>query len=345
MITKSLKKISFLLSLTIFSSPLFAEEIDISGAGATFPAPIYIRWAEIYEKLKHVRINYQAIGSGGGIQQIMAGTVHFGATDKPLTQEQLTKNHLIQFPTLLGGVVPVYNIPEIKSPLKMNGDILAEIFMGKITNWNDAKIQILNPAVALPNKKITVIHRSDGSGTSFLFTHYLSQVSAEWKQSVGNDVSVQWPVGLGGKGNDGIVVFVKQIPYSIGYVEYSYVHTHQLQYTSLENAAHHFVEPSIETIKAAAKNANWKEPFLILTNQKMSNAWPITGATFILMKEQAHTANLKESIAILNFFDWAFKHGDSEAIKLNFVPIPNTVVQFIENEWKNQFKHDIQNGR
>ena len=344
MIKNSLIKIFLMLGITLFSSPILAEEIDVSGAGATFPAPIYIRWAELYEKHEHVRINYQAIGSGGGIQQITAGTVHFGATDKPLTQEQLTKNHLIQFPTLLGGVVPVYNIPEIKAPIKMKGEILAEIFMGKITHWNDSKIQNLNPDVILPNKKITVIHRSDGSGTSFLFTYYLSQVSDAWKKKVGHDVYVQWPIGLGGKGNDGIVVFVKQIPYSIGYVEYSYVRTHQMQYMSLENSAHQFIEPSIETIKASAEHANWKEPFLILTNQKISNAWPITGATFILMKEQAHTTNLKESIAILNFFNWAFKYGDTEAIKLNFVPLPKNVVQYIENEWKKKFKYENKNG-
>jgi phosphate transport system substrate-binding protein len=341
MIMNSFKKISLIIGLTLASPLLFAEEIDISGAGATFPAPIYIRWAEIYEKIEHIRINYQAIGSGGGIQQIIAGTVHFGATDKPLTQEQLSKNHLIQFPTLLGAVVPVYHIPEIKAPIKMTGEILADIFMGKISVWNDARIQTLNPDIALPNKKITVIHRSDGSGTSFLFTHYLSQVSHAWKKSIGSDVYVQWPIGLGGKGNDGIVVFVKQIPYSVGYVEYSYVLTHHLQYPLLENAAHHFIEPSIDSIKAAAENANWQDPFLILTNQNMPNAWPITGATFILMKDQAHALNPKENIAILKFFSWGFKHGNNEAIKLNFVPLPNTVIDFIKDEWHKQFKYEI----
>lgn len=324
--------------LLITYGQCFAEHLDISGAGATFPAPIYIRWAELYEKKTHVQINYQPIGSGGGIQQIIAGTVQFGASDKPLNDKELNKYKLIQFPTLLGGVVPIYHIPEIKNQsLKISGEVLSEIFMGKILYWNDPKIQLLNPNLKLPEKRITVVHRSDGSGTSFLFTHYLSQVSKEWSEKIGSDVSIQWPVGIGSKGNDGVVVFVKQIPYSIGYVEYSYVCIHHLQYMQLQNATGDFIEPSIESITSAAKGANWQESNLLLNASKINHAWPITGATFILMKQQIDDRNRKETQAILRFFDWIFKNGDSEAIKLHFAPLPLTIKKQIHQQWEQNF--------
>lgn len=325
--------------LLILSATLcHAQRIDISGAGATFPAPIYIRWAELYEKQTQVRINYQPIGSGGGIQQVIAGTVHFGASDKPLSEKELRKNKLVQFPTLLGGVVPVYHIPELgNAPLKMTGELLSEIFLGKVIYWNDPKIQALNPEVLLPAKKITVVHRSDGSGTTFLLTHYLSQISSEWMTKVGSDVAVRWPVGIGGKGNDGIVVFIKQIPYSIGYVEYSYVCMHHLQFTKLKNSADNFIEPSIESITAAAKDANWQESNLLLNRLELKNVWPITGATFILMRQEINDSNRQETKNILNFINWAFQHGDKEAIKLHFAPLPTSIKKQIFQQWQQEF--------
>lgn len=313
---------------------------DITGAGATFPYPIYAKWADAYKKETGIGMNYQSIGSGGGIKQIKAKTVDFGASDKPLKPEDLEKDGLTQFPTVMGGVVPTINLDGIhEGQLKLTGSVLAEIFMGKIAKWNDPKLVALNKGVNLPDTAITVVHRADGSGTTFLFTNYLSKVNAEWKEKVGSDASVAWPVGTGGKGNEGVANFVKQIKGSIGYVEFAYAKQNKMNYAQLQNMDGAFVQPTEDSFKAAAANAKWdKAPgfYEILTNEPGKQSWPITGATFILMhKEQANPA---QAANVLKFFDWAYKHGDKMALELDYIPMPESVVKLIQGSWKSNIK-------
>ncbi|MBC3919695.1 phosphate ABC transporter substrate-binding protein PstS [Undibacterium sp. CY18W] len=317
-----------------------AQAADITGAGATFPYPIYAKWAEAYKKASGNGLNYQSIGSGGGIKQIKAKTVDFGASDMPLKAEELDAEGLTQFPAIIGGVVPVVNLDGIAAgKMKMTGDVLAAIYMGKITKWNAPEIAAINPGLKLPAEDITVVHRSDGSGTTFLWTDYLSKVNADFKTAVGSSTAVKWPVGVGGKGNEGVASSVKQIRNSIGYVEYAYVKKNKMTYTLLKNADGQFAEPDDENFKAAAAGADWsKAPgmYLVLTNQPGKITWPITGASFILMhKAQADSEKGKE---VLKFFDWAFKNGGAMAAELEYVALPAPVVKLIEDSWKAKVK-------
>jgi phosphate transport system substrate-binding protein len=312
-----------------------AHAADITGAGATFPAPVYTKWAETYKTSTGQGLNYQAIGSGGGIKQIKAKTVDFGASDKPLKVEELDQAGLYQFPTVIGGVVPVLNVPGIKpGQLHLTGPILADIFLGKVAKWNDPRITALNKGLLLPNLPVTVVHRSDGSGTSFLFTSYLAMVSPEWSSKVGASDSVQWPTGLGGKGNDGVAAFVKQTIGSIGYVEYAYVKQNNSTYALLMNAAGKYPAPAAANFAAAAAGGDWtKAPgnYLLLLNQPGPNSWPITGATFILVYKKQENATAGR--AVLSFFDWAYKNGDPQASQLDYVPLPVNVKAQMRKQW------------
>ncbi|WPX45696.1 phosphate ABC transporter substrate-binding protein PstS [Undibacterium sp. CCC3.4] len=317
-----------------------AHATDITGAGATFPYPIYAKWAEAYKKATGIGLNYQSIGSGGGIKQIKAHTVDFGASDMPLKLEELDAEGLTQFPAIIGGVVPIVNLAGVApGTMKMTGDVLAGIYSGKILKWNAPEIVALNPGIKLPDEEITVVHRSDGSGTTFLWTDYLSKVNADFKASVGSSTAVKWPVGLGGKGNEGVAANVQRIKNSIGYVEYAYVKKNKMVYTMLKNADGQFVEPDDANFKAAAANADWsKAPgmYLVLTNQPGKATWPITGASFILMhKAQADGVQGKE---VLKFFDWAYKNGGAMAADLDYVALPVPVVKLIEDNWKAKIK-------
>jgi len=292
-------------AMTLVAGTASAE--NISGAGATFPAPLYARWAQDYKSKIGIALNYQPIGSGGGIKQIKAKTVDFGASDKPLTQAELDAAGLYQFPTVMGGVVPAINLPGVKNAtLKLSGEVLADIFLGNITVWNDPAIIKLNPGVAVPSTAITVVHRSDGSGTSFIFTTYLSQVSSEWKSKVGAGDALEWPTGLGGKGNDGVAAFVKQTAGSIGYVEYSYAVKNGISYALVQNKAGQFPKADVASFTAAAAGADWNNApgnYLMLTNQPGAQSWPIVGATFIILyKEQANAA---KGAAVLRIHDVA----------------------------------------
>lgn len=313
-----------------------AQAADITGAGATFPFPIYAKWAEAYKKETGTGLNYQSIGSGGGIRQIKAKTVAFGATDAPLKGEDLTKDGLIQFPTVMGGVVPAVNIAGVEpGKLKLSGDIIAQIYMGDIKKWNDPKIVALNAGVTLPDANINPVYRSDGSGTTFVFTDYLSKVSAEWKSKIGANQSVQWPVGIGGKGNEGVSASVKQVANSIGYVEYAYAKQNKLSHALVKNADGNFPAPEEKAFQAAAANANWNEQpgfGISLNNQKGADAWPITSATFILV--YAKPEKPEETQAALKFFDWAYKSGDKLASDLDYVALPATVKDQVRNAWK-----------
>jgi phosphate transport system substrate-binding protein len=307
---------------------------EITGAGASFPAPIYSKWADAYNKETGNKVNYQSIGSGGGIKQISAKTVDFGASDMPLKPEDLKEKGLMQFPTVIGGVVPVVNLPGMApGQMKLSAEVLAKIYLNKITKWNDKAIVDLNPGVKLPDMDISVIRRADGSGTTFIFTNYLSKVSAEWKSTVGEGTAVKWPVGLGGKGNEGVSAFVQRVPGSIGYVEYAYAKQNKLTHTQLNNKEGVFVQPDEDTFKAAAAGADWSNSFYeILTLQPGKAAWPITGATFILFHtEQADAAKASE---VLKFFNWAYAKGDKLSSDLDYVPLPDATVKLIENAWK-----------
>ncbi|MEJ1169189.1 phosphate ABC transporter substrate-binding protein PstS [Variovorax sp. CCNWLW235] len=311
--------------------PAFAQ--DVTGAGASFPAPLYAKWASDFNKSTGVKINYQSVGSGAGLKQIEAKTVDFGASDAPLKDEELQAKGLMQFPTVIGGVIPVVNIPGIKpGELKLNGQVLGDIYLGKITKWNDPAIKALNGSLALPDAAIAPVRRADGSGTSFLFTNYLSKVNAEWKSKVGEGTAVNWPTGAGGKGNEGVAAFVNRLPNSIGYVEYAYVKQNKMTYAQLQNAAGNFVSPEDTAFKAAAAAADWSKSFYqVLTNQADKGAWPITGATFILLhKAQDKPAN---ATTVLKFFDWAYKNGDKTADELDYVPMPDTVKATIAKAW------------
>ncbi len=306
---------------------------NVTGAGASFPAPLYSKWAADYNKATGVRINYQSVGSGAGIKQIDAKTVDFGASDAPLKDEELAKKGLLQFPTVIGGVIPVVNIKGIApGQLKLNGQVLGDIYLGKITKWNDPAIKALNGSLALPDVAIAPVRRADGSGTSFIFTNYLSKVNKEWKDKVGEGTAVNWPVGAGGKGNEGVAAFVGRLPNSIGYLEYAYVKQNKLTYAQLQNAEGNFVSPDDKAFKAAAAGAEWSKSFYqILTNQPGKDSWPITGATFILMHKTQDKP--EQAAASLKFFEWAYKNGDKTADDLDYVPMPDVVKAQIAKAW------------
>jgi phosphate transport system substrate-binding protein len=313
---------------------------DITGAGATFPYPIYSKWADAYKKTTGNGMNYQSIGSGGGIKQITAKTVDFGASDMPLKAEELEKQGLVQFPAILGGVVPVFNLKDVKpGELKLTGEIVANIYLGKIKKWNDPAIVALNPGAKLPGDEISVVYRSDGSGTTFVFTNYLSKVSPEFKSTISEGTSVKFPLGVGGKGNEGVASYVQKITGSIGYVEYAYAKQNKLDFSQMRNKDGQYVLPGDDSFKAAAANADWaRTPGMgvILTEQAGKNAWPIAGASFILMHaRQDKPDNGRE---VLKFFDWAFKNGAKMADELDYVPMPEAVVRQIQSEWKTKIK-------
>ena len=309
---------------------------DITGAGATFPYPIYAKWAAAYHVLTGAKMNYQSIGSGGGIKQITAKTVDFGASDMPLGAEDLAKHGLMQFPAVMGGVVPVYNLKGLKSgELRFTGALLADIYLGKVKKWNDAAIAAVNPGVKLPSSTITVVHRSDGSGTTFLWTNYLSRASADWKATVGEGTSVKWPAGVGGKGNEGVASYVQKINGAIGYVEYAYAKQNKLAAGQMRNLAGKFVSPDDKSFKAAAAGAQWsKTPGMgvILTEQPGDGSWPVTGASFILIHKVQEKPEAGREV--FRFFDWAFANGQKMADELDYVPMPEAVVKVIQSEWK-----------
>lgn len=315
-----------------------ASAQDITGAGSTFAFPILAKWSEQYHTATQNGMNYQSIGSGGGIKQIKAKTVDFGASDKPLEQSELDKDHLVQWPIVIGGVVPVVHIAGIKAgDLTLSGVVLSNIYLGKITKWNDPAIAALNPKIPLPDLDILVVSRSEGSGTTFVFTHYLSQVSSDWKAQVGSNASVKWPVGINGKGNEGVASYVRQQEGSIGYLEYAYVLQNHMSYVNMLNQAGAKVSPNAKTFAAAAANAHWQSSNgfnEILTNEPGQGSWPITGATFILMqKNQDHPEN---GLVALDFFHWVYRHGQNSAMALDYIPIPDLVVLQIEKAWHEQ---------
>ena len=317
-----------------------ALAVDITGAGATFPYPVYAKWADAYRKETGVGLNYQSIGSGGGIKQITAKTVDFGASDMPLKPEELEKSGLVQFPTVIGGDVPVVNLKSVASEqLRLTGEVLADIYLGKIKKWNEPAIANLNPNAKLPDTAISVVHRSDGSGTTFIWTNYLSKASAEWKQKVGEGTAVNWPTGVGGKGNEGVAAYVQRIDGAIGYVEYAYAKQNRMSVALVKNREGEFVAPSAKAFQAAAAGADWKASpgmYLILTDAPGKAAWPIAGATFILMhKVQEKPENARE---VLKFFNWAYDKGDRLAEELDYVPLPDAVVKLIQTNWKSQLK-------
>jgi phosphate transport system substrate-binding protein len=313
-----------------------AKAAEINGAGATFPYPLYAKWAEAYAAKTGLKMNYQSIGSGGGIKQITANTVDFGASDMPLKPADLEKGDLTQFPMIMGGVVPVVNLPEVQpGQLKLDGKVLAEIYLGKITKWNDPEIAALNSGLKLPNQAIAPVYRSDGSGTTFIFTHYLSEVNPEWKDKVGENTSVQFPTGIGGKGNEGVSAMASRTGGAIGYVEYAYAKQNKLTYALLRNKDGEFVTPDSKTFQSAAANADWEKAqdfYLLLTNQPGKDSWPITGASFILMhKRQTKPDAAREA---LNFFDWSYRNGVQLAEQLDYVPMPDNVVKLVEQSWQ-----------
>jgi phosphate transport system substrate-binding protein len=319
-----------------------AIAIDISGAGATFPYPIYAKWADAYKKATGNGLNYQSIGSGGGIKQITARTVTFGASDMPLKPEELNKIGVVQFPTVMGGVVPVINVEGIKSgDVTLDGPTLGKIFLGEIKSWDDPAIAKLNPKAKLPKQAIAVVHRSDGSGTTFIFTNYLSKVNADWKSKVGNNTAVEWPIGIGAKGNEGVANNVANTKGSIGYVETAYAKQNNLTTTNLVNKDGKTVSPTSETIMAAAAGADWANApgfYMILTDSAGEKSWPIAGATFILLpKQPKDPAATGEA---LKFFAWAYKNGDKMAQELDYIPMPESVVAQIESVWKKDIKDD-----
>jgi phosphate transport system substrate-binding protein len=320
----------------IYPCAILAQEV--TGAGATFPAPIYAKWADAYNKVTGARINYQSVGSGAGIKQIKGKTVDFGASDMPLSDADLAKDGMIQFPTVIGGVVPVVNINGIApGQIKLTGAVLGDIYLGKITKWNDAALKALNPGVPLPDAAITVVRRSDGSGTSFVFTNYLSKVNEEWKTKVGEGTAVNWPTGAGGKGNEGVAAFVQRLPNSIGYVEYAYVKQNKMTYTLMRNKDGHFVAPNDAAFKAAAAGADWNKTFYqITTEQPGKDAWPLTNPTYILMYKTQEKPD--SASATLKFFDWAFGNGDKMADELDYVPLPDSVKALVRKQWADNLK-------
>lgn len=333
----NLKAAALVAGLSLANS---AFAVDITGAGSTFVYPVVAKWAESYNAKTGVKLNYQSIGSGGGIKQITNKTVDFGASDKPLKPEELEKLGMTQFPVIVGGVVPVVNIPGIAAgALRLNGETLANIYLKKITKWDDPAIKSLNPGVTLPSNGITVVHRSDGSGTTFIFTNYLGKVNQEWASKVGSDTSVAWPTGVGGKGNEGVASYVQRIKYSIGYVESAYAKQNSLTYTTMQNKEGEFIKPTIESFQSAAKYANWDKStgfYEIITNEPGKDTWPIAGATFVLMhKSQDKPAN---GLEVLKFFDFGYNKGALMAKALEYVPMPKNVTDLIEASWTENVK-------
>ncbi|SHM84977.1 phosphate ABC transporter substrate-binding protein PstS [Rhizobacter sp. OV335] len=328
---KSFRSVATLVAVSAVSSMAFAQ--DITGAGATFPAPLYAKWAEAYNKASGARINYQSVGSGAGLKQIRSKTVDFGASDMPLKDDELAKDGLVQFPTVIGGVVPVVNIKGIQpGQIKLTGQALGDIYLGKVTKWNDPSLAALNPGVPLPDAAISVVRRADGSGTSFIFTNYLSKVNAEWKDKVGEGTAVNWPTGAGGKGNEGVSSYVQRLPNSIGYVEYAYAKQNKMSYVQLKNKDGNFVSPDDANFKAAAAGADWSKTFYqVLTEQAGKDSWPLTGATFIMMqKSQDKPVQASNS---LKFFDWAYANGDKMAAELEYVALPDAVKALVRKQW------------
>ncbi len=330
---KTILKLAMAMALVLSFTYVEADE-TLNGAGATFPYPLYSAWAYDYHKATGVKLNYQSIGSGGGIRQIINRTVDFGASDNVLTPRELDKDNLLQFPAVMGGVVLVVNIPGVKEgELRLDSEAVCKIFLGEIKNWNDKKIKDMNPKLNLPNKEITVVHRSDGSGTTAIFTHYLSSACPAWKDRVGFGTSVKWPVGIGGKGNEGVANYVKRTANSIGYVEFAYAKQNKLAYTMLKNPAGNFVAPSFDTFEDAADTADFdaKNHFATwLTNAPGKNSWPIAGATFILLAKEKKDSNMKT----VKFFDWAFNNGDAKAKELIYIPLPGSLKDKIRAYWK-----------
>lgn len=344
-----LKKFAAGIVVTLaLSGAAYAD--NFTGAGATFPAPVYGAWAQAYKGATGSEMNYQAIGSGGGIRQIEAGTVDFGATDKPLSPQDLQKNGLYQFPTVIGGIVPIVNMPGLTpGKLRLSGNVLAEIYLGHIKRWNDPQIAGLNGGMRLPALPITVVHRSDGSGTSFVFTSFLAHKSQAWQKSVGANDSVNWPTGLGGKGNDGVAAFVKQTPGSIGYVEYVYARKDNVTYALVQNAAGQFPQANAGAFAAAASSAPWlRTPGngVLLIDQPSRAAWPISAATFILVHKNPSDAGKVSTV--LRFFDWAYKNGDATANGLDYVPLPAPVKNMVRHQWATEVTaggKPVYNGR
>jgi len=327
-------RISVLVAgMALAASAAVSAQTAVTGAGSSFAAPLYSKWASDFNKATGIQVNYQSIGSAAGIKQVEAKTVDFGASDMPLTDQDLQANGLVQFPTAMGGVIPVVHIQGIKpGELRLDGQVLGDIYLGKIKRWNDPAIKALNPSVNLPDAPIAPVNRSDGSGTSFLFTNYLSKVNAQWKNQVGEGTTVKWPAGIGGKGNEGVAAYVNRLPNSIGYVEYAYVKQNRMTYALMRNAAGNFVSPNAESFKAAAAGADWNKTFYqVLTNQPDKDAWPITGATFILM----HKAQDKpmQAASILKFFDWSYLNGDKTAESLDYVTMPDAVKGEVRKSW------------
>jgi phosphate transport system substrate-binding protein len=337
--TKQMLK-SMVLGLSAMITLSGAMAADMTGAGATFPYPIYAKWAESYKAATGNGLNYQSVGSGAGIKQIKANTVDFGASDMPLKAEELAESGLMQFPAIMGGVVTIVNLDGITpGQLRLTGPVTADIYLGKITKWNAAEIAALNPGVKLPDAEITVVHRADGSGTSFLFTDYLSKVHPEFKERIGAGTAVKWAVGVGGKGNEGVAANVQRIKGSIGYVEWAYAKKNKMSHTQLQNHDGAYLQPDDDAFKAAAASADWaKAPgfAVVLTDQPGKASWPITGATYVLMhKVQADGAKGKE---VLKFFDWSFKNGAAAATELDYVPMPAAVTRLVEDAWKANLK-------
>lgn len=308
---------------------------QINGAGSSFIYPIFSQWASTYYQNTNEKINYQSIGSGGGIRQIIQGTVDFAATDAPLTQDELSENTLLQYPLIMGGVIPTHNIPGIKAnELRLDGETLAQIFSGKISHWNDPKIQQLNPDLKIPKKAITIVHRADGSGSTWMFTNYLSKVSKDWADTIGSDKSVNWPKGVGAKGNEGVANYIKRIEGSIGYIELAYVLHNNMSSVSLKNKEGNYVAPTLDSLKAAAANADWDGTpgmAVILTDQPGAESWPITGATFVLMPEPVDSANNQK---LQKFLTWSWRDGADKAAELAYVPLPISLVKKIEANWQ-----------
>ena len=332
-------RLSALLSALCLSS--FAHATDVTGSGSSFVYPILSKWSQAYSEHSDNRINYQSIGSGGGIAQIKAATVDFGASDAPLSSDDLQKSGLGQFPTIIGGIVPVVNIEGIEpGKLKLDGETLAKIFLDEIKTWNDPAIAKLNPDLKLPAEKITVVHRSDGSGTSYNFTNYLAKVSPEWKQKVDFGTTVNWPAGVGGKGNEGVSAYVKQIKNSIGYVEYAYALQNKMAHAQLKNAAGKFVQPNSDSFQAAADTADWgnaKDFNLLMTNASGEQAWPITATTWVIMYKDPK--NPERSKAAFDFFKWSLENGQKDAAALDYVALPDSLVDKIESYWSSDFKN------
>jgi phosphate transport system substrate-binding protein len=333
-----LKRGFAVLAVALPIAAVQAQTVDITGAGSTFAAPIYNKWADTFHKAGGGKVNYQGIGSSGGIKQIIAKTVDFAGSDAPMKDDELAKTGLVQFPTVVGGVVPVVNLPGVKpGELVLSGPVLGDIYLNKIKKWNDPAIAALNPGMKLPDTAVAVVRRADGSGTSFIWTNFLSKVNPEWKSKVGEGTTVNWPTGTGGKGNDGVAAFVQRLPGAIGYVEWAYAKQNNMIYTNMKNAAGAVVAPKTDTFKAAAAGADWKTSFYqILTNEPGKDSWPVVGATFVML--HATQEKPAQGAATLKFFDWAFKNGEQAANDLAYISLPESVVEEIRGQWKTKVK-------